>query len=148
MDNDLVPARPGTLAAISTLLVVEDDAFIAMDVEGLLTESGYNVLGPFASVTDTLDLLKVHLPDAALLDVRLIDGSAEPIAMALCNASVPFAVMSAAEGKQLGDVLASAPQLAKPFSSDELRDAVQRLLLKPSGAGPILEGSGVDRRRA
>ena len=79
------------------------------------------MLGPLASVTDTLDLLKVHLPDAALLDVRLIDGSAEPIAMALCNASVPFAVMSAAEGKQLGDALALAPRLLKPFSFDDLR---------------------------
>jgi two-component system, response regulator PdtaR len=62
------------------VLVVEDEFFIAMDLEATLTKAGYRVLGPAATVMDALKLLCDHDPDAALLDVNLGNHRVTPVA--------------------------------------------------------------------
>jgi hypothetical protein len=51
--------EPGPLA-----LIVEDEFFIAMALEALLTSHGWRVLGPALSIEDALLLLRTKRPDA------------------------------------------------------------------------------------
>ena len=53
------------------ILVVEDEALIAMDLQALLEEAGYHVLGPANSSAAALALIDNDEPDVALLDVNL-----------------------------------------------------------------------------
>jgi CheY-like chemotaxis protein len=56
------------------VLVVEDDALLAMDVEAILTAAGHRVLGPDASASEALELVKETIPDLALVDLGLSEG--------------------------------------------------------------------------
>ena len=56
---------------VARVLVVEDEALIAMDLQALLEEAGYQVLGPANSSAAALALIDNEEPDVALLDVNL-----------------------------------------------------------------------------
>ena len=56
------------------VLVVEDDALLAMDLESILTDAGHTVLGPVASASEALQLVKDAMPDLALVDLGLSEG--------------------------------------------------------------------------
>lgn len=53
------------------ILVVEDEAFIAMELEMELKSAGYNVLKKLARGEDVLEYVKEVQPGLILLDVRL-----------------------------------------------------------------------------
>src|SRR4051812_39411524 len=59
------------------VLVAEDEAVIAFEIETALRELGCVVLGPAAAATDTLGLVTRERPDAALLDVELLDEAGD-----------------------------------------------------------------------
>jgi PleD family two-component response regulator len=60
------------------VLVAEDEALIALDLEFALHEFGCIVLPATPSVAEALAILKTEQPDVALLDANLADGSAAP----------------------------------------------------------------------
>jgi two-component system, response regulator PdtaR len=57
------------------ILIVEDEALIAMLLADVLEDGGHEVLGPVATATEALALCEAARPDLALLDVNLRDGS-------------------------------------------------------------------------
>lgn len=82
------------------VLVVEDEVFIAMEVQAVLIDHGFHVLGPVPSVEEALDLLASQTPDAAVLDVSLRGELVSPVAEALRRMDVPFVVTSAYENPE------------------------------------------------
>lgn len=111
------------------VLVAEDEALIAMDLEMSLVDLGCAVLGPAATVADALALLLRERPDAALLDLGLPDGFAAPVAEALARAGVPFALLTGRSADELGHpALRDAPRLDKPYGQEDLARVVTRLL--------------------
>jgi hypothetical protein len=76
------------------VLLVEDEALIAINLQAVVQEIGGDVLGPCATTADAMALLAACRPDAALLDYRLADGLARPVAEAMAAAGVPFAVIT------------------------------------------------------
>ena len=57
------------------ILIVEDEALIAMMLADSLEDGGHEVMGPAATMTEALALCEGTLPDLALLDINLRDGS-------------------------------------------------------------------------
>jgi DNA-binding response OmpR family regulator len=118
------------------ILVVEDEAMVAMLVEDQLLEAGANVLGPVASLAAALALLdQAEGCDAAVLDVNLRGESVVPLADALARRGVPFLFMT---GYGNADGLGSharVPVLAKPFEPLELVVVLARLLRQAKAAG-------------
>ena len=111
------------------MLVAEDEFVIALEIEAALREFGCLVLGPTASVADTLDLLTRERPDAALIDVELRDGPATAVVEACAARGVPFALATGYDGDGLPEpALSAAPRLAKPFDVGELRRVLAALL--------------------
>ena len=110
------------------VLVVEDDAVIAMEIETTLREVGCTPLGPLASIAGALATLKTERPDAVLLDLGLADGRATPVAEALAAGGVPFALLTGYAETDLEGALASVPLLAKPFELDAIERTVGQLL--------------------
>jgi CheY-like chemotaxis protein len=115
------------------ILVVEDEAVIAMEAENQLRGEGATVIGPAASVDEALRLVEVATAvdggiDAAVLDVKLGDGTVRPVADRLAALGVPFVyatgygVVSDAAGAH-----AAAPVLHKPFEPEELVAALHGL---------------------
>ncbi|MGU3362955.1 response regulator [Methylobacterium sp. M6A4_1b] len=73
------------------VLVVEDEYFLADELDQALEEAGATVLGPAPSVRAALDLLESGpAPDVATVDVNLGGEMAYPVAEALLARGVPF----------------------------------------------------------
>ncbi|HEX4893392.1 MAG TPA: hypothetical protein VFV47_08885 [Hyphomicrobiaceae bacterium] len=109
------------------VLVVEDEPLIALDLVDILTEGGFQVLGPVSLVADALRLIESEGCDAAVLDVNLGRETAEPIAMYLRECGTPFLVLSGYSRAQHPPGFDGAPSLAKPVSSTDLIREVSRL---------------------
>ena len=73
-------ARPLTGARI---LVVEDEPFIAFDLQMAVEDSGAIVVGPASTIAEALDLISREAIDGAILDVNLPDGTIGPVLDAL-----------------------------------------------------------------
>ena len=127
-----LPSHPNLTG--TSVLVAEDDAIIGMYIEELLRDAGCIVLGPLVSVTDALTILETQRPDVALLDHTLADGTVAPVAMALTERGVPFALLTGANDLELADGLTFAPRVAKPFGSAALEHMLRELLNRRAGA--------------
>ena len=112
-----------------TVLVVEDEFLIAMDLQVLLERHGWRVIGPVATVQGALRLLEDELPSVALLDVNLGNQLVTPVAESLKARGVPFALASAYQRPEQfgGEVLAGAPNVGKPTGERRLLAALAQL---------------------
>jgi CheY-like chemotaxis protein len=75
--RQLVDSAGRELAAeIATdVLIIEDETFIAMDLESLVKSLGHNVIGVARTHTDAVALAKRQRPGLILADIQLADGS-------------------------------------------------------------------------
>lgn len=111
------------------ILIVEDDALIAMEIESQVQALGYGVLGSAPSVDAANELLAHHHPHAALLDVNLNGTMVTPIAVRLRQLKVPYALVTGYPRLALEDsALADAPRLRKPIVEMELAQMLSGLL--------------------
>lgn len=109
------------------ILVVEDEMFIAMELERVLEDGGFLVQGPAASVSAALDLLEQESPQAAVLDFNLGREKVTPVALKLQSLGIPFVLTSASTEAEIAryEVLASATNLGKPTDMKRLVEAVR-----------------------
>ncbi|WP_254453568.1 response regulator [Siccirubricoccus sp. G192] len=113
------------------ILVVEDEAIVAMLVEDGLLDAGAKVLGPASSVGEALQLIERAASDgglsAAVLDINLNGEAVAPVADRLAALGVPFLFATGyMEGCDTGGHPA-APILYKPFDPTMLVTAVEAL---------------------
>ncbi|WGM32750.1 response regulator [Brevundimonas sp. NIBR11] len=119
-----------------TLLVVEDDPEMALDLTGLLVEAGHDVVGPFHSAEAAEVAAGLHVIDIALLDINLsgaVDGGT--LARSLKSRwGLKVVFLS-------GDVTAAASHaevaeamVIKPYRGADVLAALQRLSAKPTAA--------------
>lgn len=76
------------------VLVVEDEPLEALDYCDRLTEAGAEVLGPFGSVSDALQVVDSERVDVALLDYALADQNSEKLQAVLETKHIPFVVLT------------------------------------------------------
>jgi CheY-like chemotaxis protein len=69
--HEQAPALAG-----ATVLIVEDEAVVALNLALMLRELGCIALGPAVDNAQALALLRRQRPDAVLLDLGLLDGFA------------------------------------------------------------------------
>jgi DNA-binding NtrC family response regulator len=81
------------MLAGSRVLVVEDEALIALGISEMLTDAEGVPFGPAASIREARQLIRnVAVLDAAVLDVNLADGSVTPILEALSARGIPTVI--------------------------------------------------------
>ncbi|WP_424968901.1 response regulator [Dinoroseobacter sp. S375] len=73
-----------------SILVAEDEALIAMQIEMDLEDAGYRVVGPCMSLSACFDALAAQRIDAAVLDVDLADYDVFPVATELEKRGIDF----------------------------------------------------------
>ncbi|MBO9518130.1 MAG: response regulator [Porphyrobacter sp.] len=109
------------------ILVIEDEHFIAADLQQVLEDEGAEVIGPTGNVTHGLDLATRAI-DAALLDVNLEGVNSFPIADLLTERAVPYVFLTGYDGRSLPEGYQAVPHLAKPFRMDAVVLALGLLL--------------------
>jgi DNA-binding response OmpR family regulator len=78
------------------VMIVEDEALIAWDLADVFGDRGFRISGPFSASGEALESLQTVVPDLAVLDAVLSDGSCLELARALRKRGVPFLIYSGA----------------------------------------------------
>ena len=110
------------------VLVVEDEALIALDIADQLTHAGFQVIGPAASVAKALKLITDVGCDIAVLDVNLRDETAGAVARELRLKRTPFLFLSAVSKDQLPSDFHGEVLLSKPAPADVLVATLKKSL--------------------
>ena len=104
-----------------TVLVVEDEFIIALDLSETVRDLGFKVEGPFADKENAFIAIDQHMPDCAILDVKTADGEVYPLADALTDAGVPIIFHSGhVPPIEVTERYPQARACAKPCPPDQL----------------------------
>jgi PAS domain S-box-containing protein len=133
--------RPTIGLAGNQILVVEDEALVAMALRESLSELGYSVVGPFSRMSEAILALRSFRVDAAVLDVNLGGEVVYPLADVLAADHVPFIFVTGYGAEEIERRFASVPVLQKPIEPDALQSIFVR---RP--AIPGLRPSPADHR--
>ncbi|HSJ77874.1 MAG TPA: response regulator [Erythrobacter sp.] len=108
-----------------TILVVEDEFFIATDLCRSLEAEGVQVLGPVGRVDDALGMIaRSHRIDGALVDLNLHGIMAYPVADALTKRSVPFLFVTGYDCAAIPERFKNVPHYQKPIALEDARDVL------------------------
>ena len=113
-----------------TVLLVENEALIALDMEGMLLSAGARSVHHAMSSRDALKWLEHGAADLAILDLFVSDGSSAPVAERLQGIGTPYVIYSGHTHDSAPDAAAfgSAIWLSKPCTQSELVLAIERSL--------------------
>ena len=110
------------------ILVVEDEALVAVEISHILREEGFQVVGPTARVEEALHLLNDVGCDAAVLDIQLGRETSELIASVLTARDTPFVAVSGYSRDQCPRGFENVALLTKPLRSELLVEHVKRCI--------------------
>lgn len=75
-------------------LVLEDEALIAIYLEELLLQAGFDSISTYSSCVAATEWLQGHTPELVVMETRLRDGACDEIAAILAERGVPYIVHS------------------------------------------------------
>ena len=108
-----------------TVLVVEDDFTMALDLQASLEDAGATVLGPVSRVDDALELVwDVFDIDIAVLDINLRGERVYPVAEALRQRGIPFVFATGYDRASLPEAYAQIPLCEKPMEYERISATV------------------------
>ena len=105
------------------ILVVEDEALIAMLVEDILSDLGANVVGPAGSIDQALAIAASCQIDAAVLDVNIRGRTIDPVAALLLGRGIPI-VFATGYGQNASVRIHGMPIIEKPYTADRIAEAL------------------------
>lgn len=106
------------------VLVVEDEYFIAAEIEDALIRAGAEVIGPISDIKEALRQVRGDGFDLAVLDINLGGDLAYPIADALVAQRVPFLFATAYQASEIPPGYRRHRLVSKPYDSRALIDGL------------------------
>ena len=111
------------------VLLVEDEALVAMLLETILEDMGCIPVGPAGTVEDGLAMVADPAPlDAALLDVNVVGHQVFPVAEALKARGVPFVFSTGYGEGGLPEAWRGQATIQKPFTEAAVREALMKAM--------------------
>jgi CheY-like chemotaxis protein len=108
------------------VLVVEDEMLVAMLVEDILGELGFEVAAICTHLDEALRLAASETVDFVVLDVNLDGKRSFPVADILRARNIPFVFATGYGAKALEAAYADAPTLAKPFMFGDVEQVLKK----------------------
>jgi response regulator NasT len=114
------------------VVIAEDEAIVRLDLKEIMEEEGYEVVGETGRGDEAIELVRTHLPDLAILDIKMpgadgITAAREISADRLCA----VLILTAFSQRDLIEQARNAGALAylvKPFQKSELLPAIEMAL--------------------
>ena len=105
------------------ILIAEDEAMIALDLESFLQDLGCEIIGPVANVEDLVQQIETHRPDGALLDINLRGEQVFAVLPRLIEQGLPVIITSGYDDVTLiPQDFRALPRISKPFNQTALRE--------------------------
>jgi DNA-directed RNA polymerase specialized sigma24 family protein/CheY-like chemotaxis protein len=113
------------------VLIIEDEPFIALDLQTLVEELGHHVIGIARTHKEAVRTIETKTPGLILADIQLADGSSglEAVNQILGNMEVPVIFITAYPERFLtGQPPEPAFLITKPFGVDSLKAVISQAL--------------------
>lgn len=113
------------------VLIIEDEAVIAMDLSDLITAAGHEVCAMETTASGAVAAAKRERPDLVLADIQLADNSSgiDAVKEILASFNVPVIFITAFPARLLtGERPEPTFLITKPYSPDMVRAAVSQAL--------------------
>ena len=131
--------QEGLPLARKSVLIIEDEALIALSVETCLLDAGAAIVKIANSISSSQSALDEGIPfDAAIVDLYLGDDNAYPLVQILSERGIPV-VITTGDEIDLGDPALSyaVAFLQKPHADSELIEALVEWAVPPHHQGPL-----------
>lgn len=115
----------------TTVLIIEDEPLISMQLEDLVTSLGHEICGTAATRTQAQQVVAERTPGLVLADIQLADGSSglDAVDDILAIGSVPVIFITAYPERLLtGDRPEPTYLVTKPFQEQTVRAAISQAL--------------------
>ncbi|MEM8552786.1 MAG: response regulator [Pseudomonadota bacterium] len=123
----------------TSVLIIEDEPMIALDLEMLVESLGHEVAGIARTHAEAVEAVKIRRPGLVLADIQLADGSSglDAVNEILTSFTVPVIFITAYPERLLtGDRPEPAFLITKPFETDTVKAVIsQALFFSAGGAG-------------
>jgi len=114
------------------VMVIEDEAIIALDLQGIIADMGHQITGVASIASEAVKLAAETRPDLILSDIQLADGSSgiDAVNDILRSArDVPVIFITAFPERLLtGERPEPAFVITKPYSEDQVRSAISQAM--------------------
>lgn len=113
------------------VLIIEDEAIIAADIESLVRELGHDVTGTATTHTEAVEAVRQHRPGLVLADIQLADGSSgiDAVRDILKDINVPVIFITAFPERLLtGERPEPTFLITKPFQPETVKAAISQAL--------------------
>lgn len=110
------------------MLVVEDEAIIALAIEDMLRELGCEVAGTAMTLGVAEEIAREEAFDAAVLDINLNGDTSEVVAETLRSRGIPFCFSTGYGSADVPLGFEDVPLLQKPYNAASLAAVLERLL--------------------
>ncbi|GMN02105.1 response regulator [Erythrobacter sp. MTPC3] len=115
----------------TSVLIIEDEPLISMQLEDLVSSLGHEVCGTAATRTQAREVVEKDTPGLVLADIQLADGSSglDAVDDILAIATVPVIFITAYPERLLtGDRPEPTYLVTKPFQEQTVRAAISQAL--------------------
>ncbi len=120
------------------ILIIEDEAIIALHIKQVVTELGHTVTGVARKRSDAIKLAAAKRPSLILSDIQLADGSSGLDAVndiLAVHGDIPVIFITAFPERLLtGERPEPAFLISKPYTEEQLRSAVSQAMFFASSA--------------
>ncbi len=110
------------------VLILEDDYYLATDLQLALEAAGARVLGPFADTESAVEALAIEPPDCALVDLNLGRGINFKLPHELACRAIPFAFVTGYDRDAIPDEFVGFARVEKPVAVQRVAQIAAGLL--------------------
>ena len=114
-------------AQAKTILLLESNPLIALDVASVFEDAGFEVMEVLSSCQEAESWLTKYSPDIAVIDPKLRDGYCDEIARILATRLIPFVVYSGdpPRAKSSASIFLKGEWVGKPSEPSRLLSAIR-----------------------
>jgi CheY-like chemotaxis protein len=111
--------------SVLRVLIVEDEALVAAELEWLVVDAGHEPVGSAVAGDEAVELSDAHRPELALVDVNLVDGpTGVPAAREMVARGVHVIFMTANPNQVPADFSGALGILSKPYTPAAVTQAL------------------------
>lgn len=115
-----------------SVMIIEDEAIIAMDIESIVADMGHRITGIARTRDEAVELAATDTPDLVLADIQLADNSSgiDAVNDILTNEGIRPVIFITAFPERLltGDKPEPAFLISKPYTEDQVISAVSQAM--------------------
>lgn len=112
---------------IQRIMIVEDEAMLALVLEQDLADAGYQTVGPFTDVEGACRAAFEEHFEKAIIDINLRGEMSYPVAQALSERKIPFLFLSGYGTESMPEQYRDFPRLSKPYDRGQLLQMIREL---------------------